>query len=101
MSRVCELTGKRVSTGHNVSHSNRHTKRTFAPNLQAKTYELPTIGRKVTLKLSTRAIRTIDKHSGLESYLLQVKNKNVREGFSAKLAKLRHQLVKKSQAASA
>ncbi|PIZ30430.1 MAG: 50S ribosomal protein L28 [Alphaproteobacteria bacterium CG_4_10_14_0_8_um_filter_53_9] len=101
MSRVCELTGKRTATGNNVSHSNRHTKRTFRPNLQEKSFELPMLGRRVTLKLSTQAIRTIDKHSGLQSFLLQVKNKRVRENFSPLLAKLRFQLVKKNISAQA
>jgi large subunit ribosomal protein L28 len=101
MARVCELTGKKVATGFNVSHSNRHTKRTFRPNLQEKTYHSAILGRSVTLRLSTQAIRTIDKHNGLEGYLLQVKNKRVREDFSANLAKLRYLMVKRNMAAQA
>ena len=101
MARVCELTGKKVSSGHNVSHSNRHTKRVFRPNLQEKTYFSAILGRNVTLRLSTRAIRTIDKYNGLEGYLLQVKNKRVREDFSGNLAKLRYLMVKRNMAAQA
>ena len=99
MARVCELTGSKVGVGNNVSHSNRRTKRTFRPNLQTKTYESAVLGRSVTLRLSARAIRTIDKYNGLDGYLLQVKNVRVRNDFSPNAAKLRGQVVKKSAAA--
>ncbi|MBD3270601.1 50S ribosomal protein L28 [Candidatus Peregrinibacteria bacterium] len=64
MSKVCQLTGKSKSTGHNVSHSNRHTKRTFEPNVQKKTIIDPATGTKLKLKLSTRAQRTLMKNPG-------------------------------------
>lgn len=101
MARICELTGKKTQVGMKVSHSNRHTKRTFKPNLQEKTYFSDLLGRNVTLRLSTRAIRTIDKHNGLDSYMLQVRNVRVREGFSTKAAKLRASIVKKNMASAA
>ncbi len=101
MARMCELTGKKTQVGMKVSHSNRHTKRTFKPNLQEKTYFSDVLGRNVSLRLSTRAIRTIDKHNGLDSYMLQVRNVRVREGFSAKASKLRAAIVKESMASAA
>ena len=55
----CELTGKRAMSGHNVSDSLRRTKRTFKPNLQKKTFVVD--GQKVTMLLSTQAIRTLKK----------------------------------------
>ncbi len=61
MSRVCDLTGKKVRSGKNVSFSNRHTARTFEPNLQSKRVWVPELGKFVKLKLSARAIRTIDR----------------------------------------
>lgn len=104
MSRVCEITGSKVGVGNNVSHSNRHTKRTFRPNLQSKTYASEILARTVTLTLTARAIRTLDKYNGFDGYMLQVKNKQVRENFSAKATKLRNTVLKrnlKAQAATA
>ena len=61
MARVCELTGKRPITGNKVSHSNIKTKRRFLPNLQTKRYFIAEEDKWVTLKLSSEAIRTINK----------------------------------------
>jgi large subunit ribosomal protein L28 len=70
MPRRCELTGTRVRSGQNVSHSNRKTKRTFAPNLQAATLVSEAMRRRVRLRVTTRALRTIQKQGGLDAYLL-------------------------------
>lgn len=59
MASRCELTGKGKQYGHNVSFSLRRTKRVFKPNLQKKTFEVD--GKKVTMVLSTQAIRTLKK----------------------------------------
>lgn len=67
MSRECQLSGKRVQTGHNVSHSNRKTLRRFLPNLHKKKFWSPELGKFVTLKVCTSTIRTIDK-LGLDAY---------------------------------
>ena len=61
MSKVCQITGKKVITGNNVSHSNRKTKRTFAPNLQIKRFFVPEWNEWVVLKVSAAGLRTIDK----------------------------------------
>ncbi|MFN5910617.1 MAG: 50S ribosomal protein L28 [Bacteroidota bacterium] len=61
MSRVCQLTGKSVMVGNNVSHSNRKTKRKFYPNLVTKKFYLPDEDAFITLKISTSALRTINK----------------------------------------
>ena len=61
MSRVCQITGKKVVSGNNVSKSNRKTKRKFYPNLQTKKFYLPEQDKWVTLKVSAAAIRTINK----------------------------------------
>ena len=62
MARVCQVTGKRPITGNKVSHSNIKTKRRFLPNLQKKRYFLAEEDRWITLKLSSEAIRTINKN---------------------------------------
>ncbi|HPB02355.1 MAG: 50S ribosomal protein L28 [Bacteroidales bacterium] len=61
MSRVCQLTGKKRMSGNHVSHSNIKTKRRFYPNLQEKKFFLPEENQWITLKLSTSAMRTINK----------------------------------------
>jgi large subunit ribosomal protein L28 len=61
MSRVCNVTGKKPMVGCNVSHSNRHTKRRFEVNLRTKRFWLEDEKRWVTLRLSARAMRRIDK----------------------------------------
>jgi large subunit ribosomal protein L28 len=61
MSKVCQITGKKVITGHSVSHSNIKTKRTFAPNLQDRRYFLPEEKKWVTLRVSAAGMRTINK----------------------------------------
>ena len=62
MARVCLLTGKVRGTGHRVSHSNIKTKRRFLPNLQTKRFFLAEEDKWITLKLSSEAIRTINKN---------------------------------------
>lgn len=61
MSRVCQLTGKSVMVGNNVSHSKRRTKRKFLPNLISKRFFIPEENDYITLKISTSALRTINK----------------------------------------
>ena len=72
MSRICQITGKKVMAGNNVSHSNNRTKRKFYPNLQTKKFFVPETGETVILKVSANAIRTIDK-KGIASVLAEAK----------------------------
>ena len=74
MSRICDLTGKRPVSGHKVSHSNAKTKRKFYPNLQSKRLFVPELNRWVNLRLSTQAMRNIDK-KGLYAYLKELEKK--------------------------
>lgn len=62
MSRVCQITGKRPQVGNNVSHANNKTKRRFNPNLQKKRFYIPEEDKWITLKVSTSALRTINKN---------------------------------------
>jgi large subunit ribosomal protein L28 len=71
MGRSCALTGKHVQFGHNVSHSNRKTNRRFLPNIQSVSLLSEALGRSVTLKVSTRALRTVQKQGGLDAFLIK------------------------------
>ena len=68
---VCELTGIRAQTGNNVSHSNRKTKRRFRPNVQKVSFRSEALGRDVGLRISTRAVRTVQKAGGIDAFLIQ------------------------------
>jgi large subunit ribosomal protein L28 len=72
MARVCQVTGKRPQSGNNVSHANNKTRRRFLPNLQWHRFWVPTENRFVRLRLSTAAMRTIDKN-GIESVLADLR----------------------------
>ncbi|MBC6111570.1 50S ribosomal protein L28 [Pedobacter fastidiosus] len=76
MSRVCDLTGKKAMVGNNVSHSNVKTKRKFYPNLKLQKFYIPEEGRWITLKVSTSAIKTINKVGISEAI-----NRFVKKGF--------------------
>ncbi len=76
MSRVCQITGKKPITGHHVSHSNIKTKRRFLPNLQVKKFYLPEEERWVSLKVSAKAIRIINK-VGFSKALKEAREKGI------------------------
>jgi len=72
MSRVCQITGKKVIVGNNVSHSNRKTKRKFLPNLFKKKFYIASEDKWITLRVSANGLRTIDKN-GIEVALADAK----------------------------
>jgi large subunit ribosomal protein L28 len=74
MSKICQVTGKKVMVGNNVSHSKRRTKRKFYPNLFEKKYYLPEEERWISLKISAAGIRLITK-KGLTTVLREAKEK--------------------------
>lgn len=76
MSRICDLTGKRPMVGNHVSHSNHKTKRRFLPNLQKKRFFVPELNEWIELKVSTSAMRTIDK-KGIYVYLKELEKKGL------------------------
>ncbi|MBL7966843.1 MAG: 50S ribosomal protein L28 [Prolixibacteraceae bacterium] len=76
MSRVCQVTGKKVLVGNNVSHSKRRTKRKFLPNLFKKKFYLPEEDRWISLTVSANGIRTINK-IGLNAALKGAKEKGL------------------------
>ena len=74
MARVCQITGKAPMSGNNVSHANNKTKRRFLPNLQSRRFWLEDENRFVRLRVSTAALRTIDK-KGIEVVLEELRAK--------------------------
>ena len=76
MARVCEITGKRPHVGNKVSHANNKTKRRFYPNLQTKRFFIPEEGKWITLKVSTKAIKTINS-KGISLVLKEAREKGM------------------------
>jgi large subunit ribosomal protein L28 len=74
MARFCELTGKGPLVGNYVSHSNHRTRRRFLPNLQVQKFFVPELDKWIELKISTQAMRTINK-KGVYQYLLELEKK--------------------------
>jgi large subunit ribosomal protein L28 len=79
MSRRCEITGKGVLSGNNVSHANNKTRRRFLPNLQETSLLSDTLGADVKMRLSTRGIRTVEKNGGIDAFLLGTPNSRLPE----------------------
>ena len=74
MARRCELTGKGVQTGNNVSHAHNKTRRRFLPNLQVTSLMSDSIGETVKLRACTSALRTVEHKGGLDSFLLDTRD---------------------------
>ncbi len=77
MSRVCMVTGKRPVTGNNVSHAHNKTKRRFSPNIHTHRFWVESEKRFVKLRLSTKAMRIIDKN-GIDAVLADIRNNGIR-----------------------
>jgi large subunit ribosomal protein L28 len=77
MSRRCQITGKGVLSGNNVSHANNKTRRRFLPNLQQTSLLSDVLGFSVGMRLSTRAIRTVERSGGIDAFLLATPNRNL------------------------
>lgn len=72
MSRRCQVTGKKPMSGNNVSHANNKTKRRFMPNLQTQRFFIPSENRWVTLRVTARGIKTINK-KGIETVIKEMR----------------------------
>ena len=77
MARICELTGKGRQVGHNVSHANNKTKRTFLPNLQNVTLISDALGKSVKLRVSTHGLRSVEHVGGLDNWLKKSKSETL------------------------
>ena len=71
MAKRCDLTGKSVMTGNNVSHAHNKTRRRFLPNLQVISLFSDALNKPVRLRLSTSAVRTVEKNGGLDAFLMK------------------------------
>lgn len=91
MARVCDITGKRVMSGNNVSHANNKSRRTFAPNLQEASFLSESLGRKVHMRVSTSGIRTIEKNGGIDTFLASTTDRKL----AAAARRLKRQIEKK------
>ena len=94
MSRTCELTGKSVMTGNNVSHAKNRNKRVFRPNLVNTTLMSEVLDRSFSFRVATSAIKTVEHNGGLDNYLLKAKD----EVLSAKARKVKKEIKSKNAA---
>ena len=94
MSRICELTGKGRQVGHNVSHANNKTKKTFLPNLQNVTLMSDSLSRSVRLRVSANGLRSVEHVGGLDNWL----TKTADTKLSLKAQRLKREIVKAAAA---
>ena len=92
MSRRCELTGKAVMTGNNVSHANNKTRRRFLPNLVNVTLMSEALNQRIRLRVAAAALRTVEHRGGLDAFLMKAKEAEL----SPKAQLLRRQVQKKA-----
>ncbi len=95
MSRRCELTGKGVMSGNNVSHANNKTRRRFLPNLVDVTLLSEKLDQKFKLRISTQALRSVEHRGGLDAFLQKAKDAEL----SPRVRDIKKQLKKASAAA--
>jgi len=77
MAAVCQVTGAVPGFGHNISHSHRRTKRRFDPNVQKKTYFVPSLRRNITINVSAKGIKVIDVR-GIEAVVKDMQARGVK-----------------------
>ncbi len=94
MARRCELTGKGVLTGNNVSHANRKTKRRFLPNLCNVTLESEALKKRVRLTVSASALRSVEHRGGLDAYLAKASD----DELSLKARRIKREIAKLQEA---
>jgi large subunit ribosomal protein L28 len=97
MARRCELSGKAVLTGNNVSHAKRRTRRRFMPNLCNVTLQSDLLKKRVRMTVSAHALRSIEHRGGLDAYLLKAGD----DELSLKARRLKREIAKVSQAQAA
>ena len=94
MSRRCELTGKGVMVGNNVSHANNKTKRRFLPNLNDVTMLSEVLDRSFKFRVSAAALRTVDHRGGLDGFMAKAKDNELSE----KALRVKRDIQKASEA---
>jgi large subunit ribosomal protein L28 len=96
MARRCELTGKAVQTGNNVSHANNKSRRRFFPNLNEVTLISDTLKQRVRLRITAHALRSVEHRGGLDAFLAKARDSDL----SARARRLKHQIAKRGAAAN-
>jgi large subunit ribosomal protein L28 len=96
MSRKCELSGKNAQVGHLVSHSQIKTKRRFLPNLCDVTLLSDVLKRRVRVRISAHALRSVEHRGGLDAYLLKARN----EELSDRMLRLKRDIQKANKGAA-
>ena len=91
MSRVCELTGKSVMSGNNVSHAMNRTRRRFLPNLQQVSLPSEILGRALKFRISANALRSVEHNGGIDAFLTKAKDAQL----SSKALRLKKQIAAK------
>ena len=77
MSKVCDLSGKRVQFGNNVSKANNKTRRKFNPNMQSATFKSELLNKNIRFNVATSSIRTVTKFGGIDEFLIRTKSKKL------------------------
>ncbi len=90
MARMCQITGKKAMTGNNVSHANNKSKRRFLPNLQSAKFYSISLKKYFNMKITVRAMKTVEKNGGIDTYLLKTKNRNL----AAEALKIKRDIIK-------
>jgi len=96
MARRCDITGKGVQAGNNVSHAHNKTRRRFLPNVQLTSLMSDTLGEMVRMRVSTNAIRTIEKNGGLDAFLLGTSDRKLTD----EALRIKRRIVKAAAKAS-
>jgi large subunit ribosomal protein L28 len=97
MARRCELTGKAVQTGNNVSHANNRSRRRFLPNLNQVTLMSEALGTAVSLRITSHALRSVEHRGGLDAFLAKAPD----DDLSLRARRLKRAIVKRTAAATA
>lgn len=95
MTRICDITGKKPAVANWVSHAANKSKRRQLPNLHSKSFYSEVLGRDVSLRVTTTGLRTIDKHGGLDNFMLTYKKVTA---FSTDALNLRQEILAKAAA---
>lgn len=97
MARVCELSGKAVMTGNNVSHAQNKTRRRYLPNLSNVTLISDALGRRIRFRISAYALRSVEHNGGLDPYLLKTADSKL----SLKARRVKREIKRKEKAQAA
>lgn len=97
MARRCDFTGKGVQAGNNVSHANNRSRRRFLPNMQHASLMSDVLGQAIQVRLTTNAIRTIEKRGGLDAFLLSTPASKL----GKKARELKRRIVRAKETAAA